>query len=187
MRARTYDFRKLDIERFAREEASVDEGLPLASLPRVVESCHVDCRHESASRELRWQAGGEMRTPRGDAAQAWVRLSARISLPLECQRCLRPVACEVEFDRWFRFARDEAQAAALDAEVEEDVLALSRSFDLLGLLEDELLLALPLVPRHAQCVAPLPAAQPLEPAADDRRPNPFDVLAALKQPPKSGH
>ncbi len=53
-----------------------------------------------------------------------------------------------------------------------------RSFDLVELIEDELLLALPLVPRHEMCTQPLESAA--DPVAFDERVNPFDVLGELK-------
>jgi uncharacterized protein len=50
------------------------------------------------------------------------------------------VDVEVTVDRSFRFVADERMAEAEDDASEEDLLALSRSFDLLGLLEPESLL-----------------------------------------------
>jgi uncharacterized protein len=91
-----------------------------------------------------------------------------------------------------RFAANESQAASEDADSDEDVLALTRSLNLRELAEDELLLALPLVPRHASCPQPLPlaagdeaAAQPpADPAGSEGpevKPHPFAALAALKR------
>jgi uncharacterized protein len=85
--------------------------------------------------------------------------------------------------RRFRFVRNEDEAARLDEESEDDVLALPARLDLQALLEDELILALPIVPRHALCPEPLPlpAAEPLDEEAP--APNPFAALAALRRPP----
>ena len=81
----------------------------------------------------------------------------------------------------------EGQAEALDAELEDDVLELQRHTDLSELVEDELLLALPLVPRHEDCPEPLPMGElgDPEPAADapPERPHPFAALAQLKKKP----
>jgi uncharacterized protein len=89
----------------------------------------------------------------------------------------------VHVDRHFRFVRDEATAAALDEEMEDEVLELPRSLDLRELVEDEMLLALPLVPRHAQCPEPLPRSfgdvDEVEEA--EQKANPFAALAALKK------
>jgi uncharacterized protein len=125
-----------------------------------------------------WQARGERRTVRGGVPQPWLHLSARTKMDLVCQRCLQPLPVEVTAQRSFLFVAGEHQAAELDAECEDDVLALTRSLDLAELVEDELLLSLPLVPRHAACPLHLPA-DPGEPLSEDR-PNPFAALAALK-------
>ena len=62
------------------------------------------------------------------------------------------------------------------------MLALSREFNLMELIEDELLMALPLVPRHEMC-----PVQPKMTVSDDDfestsgdKPNPFAVLGSLK-------
>jgi uncharacterized protein len=49
------------------------------------------------------------------------------------------------------------------------------------LLEDELLLSLPLVPMHVDCPVPLPPAVADQPA-EEGAPHPFAALAALKRP-----
>ena len=66
-------------------------------------------------------------------------------------------------------------------------MALPRSLDLRALVEDELILELPLVPRHDACPQPLPqpASDPLE-AQVEAAPNPFAKLAVLKRG-KSSH
>ena len=91
----------------------------------------------------------------------------------------RPIDTAIEVDRWFRFARSEAEAEALDAEIEEDVLALERALDLHELIEDELLLAMPLVPRHAACPLPLPLPESDVPTAEAPA-HPFAALASLR-------
>ncbi|MGS0753455.1 YceD family protein [Roseateles sp. GG27B] len=71
----------------------------------------------------------------------------------------------------------------MDADSEDDVLVLPRYLDAQELVEDELLLALPLVPRHEQCPQPLalPAAELLPDGEDaDALPHPFAALAALR-------
>jgi uncharacterized protein len=56
-------------------------------------------------------------------------------------------------------------------------------FDLLGLLEDELLMALPLVPMHDECpVLPAFSAGMVDaPESVPDKPNPFAALAQLKK------
>jgi uncharacterized protein len=90
------------------------------------------------------------------------------------------VGAEIVAQRSFLFVHGENTAAELDNDSEDDVLALTRSLDLVELIEDELLLALPLVPRHETCPQPLLAGEP-EALADDEPPHPFAALAALKR------
>jgi uncharacterized protein len=105
-----------------------------------------------------WSARGEEVPVRGGASQAWLHLCAQASLPLACQRCLGSMVEPVAIERSYQFVADEGAAEALDGEVEHEVLVLTRELDLQALLEDELLLDLPLVPRHEACAQPLPTA-----------------------------
>ena len=135
---------------------------------------------------VNWAARGEWRPLPGQAGQVWLHLKADAALPMTCQRCLAPVLVPVRVDRSFRFVADEATAAAEDDEAEEDLLVLSQDFNLAELVEDELLMALPLVPRHETCPTEVKLAvadQDFEAAngeAGAAKPNPFAVLAALQ-------
>jgi uncharacterized protein len=103
---------------------------------------------------------------------------------LECQRCLQSMQVPLHAERRIFFVAGEDAAAALDAESDDDVLALTPALDLAELIEDELLLALPLVPRHAHCPQPLPRAFAEDDPAIDPADNPFAVLASLKRGPR---
>ncbi len=112
----------------------------------------------------------------------WLHLALDLSMPLTCQRCLGPVDIALAVKQSFRFVASEEAAEAEDEEAEEDVLVLSQDFNLRELIEDELLMALPLVPRHETCPVEikLEAADPgFESALAEKR-NPFAVLANLQ-------
>jgi uncharacterized protein len=91
----------------------------------------------------------------------------------------------LEVKQWYRFVASEEIAMQQDDESEEDLLVMEPQFDLLAVLEDELLMALPLVPMHEQCPVP-PVMQSARSGADEaalalaEKPNPFAVLAQLK-------
>jgi uncharacterized protein len=140
---------------------------------------------DTAPAPVTWSAAGEQRHDAGAAAQTWLHLQAQGTVTLQCQRCLQPIAQALVVDRWFRFVDDEDEAERLDEENEEDVLAAAHGFDLHALLEDELILALPLVPRHDECPQPLPQAAADE-VLDEAAPNAFAALAALRRPPPAG-
>lgn len=132
---------------------------------------------------LAWTAVGEQRPGVDGTPEPWLHLVARASVRMVCQRCLAPATVDVGVDRWFRFVADETTAAAQDDASEEDVLALDPKPDLLQLVEDELLMALPLVPKHPVCPEPPPMN-----AGDDefeavlaQKPSAFAALAQIKR------
>ncbi len=169
---------RLNLMAFARAGEALDASEPVGGFGRLV----AEAQGPVEGLQVRWRARGELRAAPGDAPQVWLHLAAQTDVPLTCQRCLRPLDVALAIDRWFRFAADEAAAAALDDEVEEDVLVLSGEFDLRALVEDELLMALPLVPRHDACPVEvkLAAADPEFEAAGGAKPNPFAALASLR-------
>ena len=176
---------------FAAEAAALHGVWPGASLPRLAESQTPP--QDTPLSDVVWSARGERLPVAGGEAEIWLELQAQAPVWLSCQRCLQPFSEELSLTRRLRFVRGEAQAEALDAEIDDDVLALTRSLDLRELVEDELLLALPLVPRHEQCPQPLPMGAEADDAVDateghapaERR-NPFEALKALKLPKSGG-
>jgi uncharacterized protein len=179
MKPRVRDPLRLDVEAFAKESGQLDGKWPLAAFERLAESAHPEAR-PAASDDVVWRAEGEVRPVRGGQPEIWLHVEARAQMKLECQRCLQPVAAPLEARRSFRFVADEATAAEIDAESEDDVLVLTRALNLKDLVEDELILTLPLVPTHDTCPQPLSAPAANEPAVEER-PNPFAALAALKR------
>ena len=132
---------------------------------------------------LAWRADGEFRQGLGGIAQPWLHLSATAVLPMLCQRCLRPVETKVTAERSFRFVADESTAAKEDDDSEEDVMVLEHAFDLLALVEDELLMALPLVPMHDECpVAVVTSVSDVDfDQSESEKPHPFAGLGVLKR------
>ncbi len=169
---------RLDIKAFAQEGAELRGEAALRSYSRLLE----EAEGRGADAPVTWQARGEIRNPNHVVPEIWLQLRANATLPLTCQRCLGQVDVPVSVDRLFRFVSDEEMAAAQDEESEEDVLALSRSFDLVTLIEDEMLMETPLAPRHQTCPKPLKqsVADPEFESAETERENPFAVLGRLK-------
>lgn len=178
MKERGFDPARLDVAAFATQGAQIDGRWRLSKLDRLAQSAAADAPPGEGD-VVTWQVRGERRVLRGGQAQVWLHLEAHAALALECQRCLGPVPVPLEVVRSFLFVAGDAEAEQSDAELDDDVLALSRAFDLRQLIEDELLLALPLVPRHGSCPVPLPRHD-AEAPNDEPRPNPFAVLRALK-------
>ncbi len=171
-----HDPRRLHVTAFAEAGATLGGTIPLHALPRLADECPLG----NAETPVHWQAQGSIRQPAGQSKEIWLELSANVCLTLECQRCLQAMDEPLHIQRAFRFVHDEATAARLDEEMEDDVLVYSRQFDLLALLEDELIMALPFAPRHAACE---PAADLQDSNAPDEQPHPFAVLQQLKKTP----
>lgn len=173
---------RLDVAGLARVGGMIKGHVALQKYQRLMQDSgwrETDLGDEFA---VHWQAVGELRNVAGNTAQTWLHLKADANIPAVCQRCLAEVLTQLEVERSYRFVADEATASALDEACEEDLLALSREFNLLELIEDELLMALPLVPMHEIC-----PEQPKMSVIDadfeqqlQEKPNPFAALGVLK-------
>jgi uncharacterized protein len=169
---------RLDVRAFSREGATLTGEAPLAQWARLAAESEVVW----VSPPVQWQARGEAVAEVGAQDQVWLHLEVHAALPLLCQRCLSTVLTPVDVDRSFRFVADEATALALDDGEEEDLLVISREFNLIELVEDEVILAMPLVPLHGTCPEPLQMSDQAPPfdLEEEKRPHPFAALAGLK-------
>lgn len=128
-----------------------------------------------------WRAHFSTQEAVSGQPQLWLQLTFDVSLPMTCQRCLETVVLLVSSDRRFRFVDSEAVAEREDDESDEDLLVVAREFDLAALLEDEILMSLPLLPRHEVCpVTPKRSAVDVDFVDEPDKPNPFAALANLK-------
>lgn len=178
MSTRSTDPRRLDVESFAAEGSELNGHWPLRGFERLAELAMVEADSALVG-DVAWRVRGEQASVRGGSRENWVRLQGTTELSMQCQRCLLPVRVPLEVDRQIVFVHGEAAAAELDAEREEDVLALSRALDLHELLEDELLLALPLVPMHDACPVPVTMIDATDPGPETT--SPFAALESLKR------
>ncbi len=152
MKTRDPDPRRLDLADWVATGTELRGEIPLADLPRLADSAQAG--RSDFQPQVTWQARGRVEREGGATAQRWLHLQATAPIELTCQRCLQPVTVALKVDNDFRLARDEAEAERLDATIDADVLAADQAIDLHALVEDELLLALPLVPRHDDCRPP---------------------------------
>lgn len=116
----------------------------------------------------------------------FMRGHLRTDVTLECQRCLEAMQYAIDSTFALAMVRSAAEAEALPSHYEPLQLDGQPLF-LRDVIEDELLLALPIVPRHAreECGVTLndadaPADSEREDTGRDEKDNPFSVLAGLK-------
>jgi uncharacterized protein len=178
----TFKPHQLDITALAQAGTPLSGSLPLQKLERLT---HYLCGPEAdfANILLPWQVKAEVRQVLGGQPQIWLHLGCQALLPMTCQRCLEPVQTPVEFEQSYRFVATEKQAEQEDETSEEDLLVISKRFNLLELLEDELLMHLPMVPKHDTCpTSPNMSFQDADfDAALEDKPKPFAGLGVLKK------
>jgi uncharacterized protein len=162
----------LDLARAARQTYGLEGRLPVKKLPRLAAALASD----AGDVEVELTAG------RDEARRVMVTGRIDAELTLTCQRCLGPVKLAVHAEPNLAWVTSDEALAALPEEY-EPLLSEDGRVALAELVTDELLLALPLVPRHegdAACgVLPGPAAKAVEPVEEKK--NPFAELAKLKR------
>ncbi len=150
----------IDGFQFARSAGELKGELHQSDLPRLAES---QCVIEA----VRFALSGAI-DPEG---RPMLRVSVRGGVHLVCQRCLGPIEIPLQIDSELLLVRSERETAEADDDL--DRIVGDKAMDVAALIEDEILLVLPMVPRHEHCdVAPV--------AAQERRPSPFAMLGKLK-------
>lgn len=144
----------LDVFEFARTGRQAAGALRVSQLSRMLNEVPADAPERDTV--FTWQAEGstqpELQDDGSEAEQPYLRLAVHGSAWLECQRCLAPYAQAFDVDATYRLVATEAEAEEYPLDDDEtDVIVGSRQFDLVDLIEEELLLALPLVPKHEVC------------------------------------
>lgn len=105
-----------------------------------------------------------------------LRLALEGELMLACQRCMGGLKHRVDsVSRLVIVSGEEMMPAPDDEQDDEDFLVADPRFDVVALIEDEILLGLPMAPLHdtAECGANAVAAT-------EKRESPFKVLQGLK-------
>lgn len=163
-------FPLIDGFEFAAAGGSIRGAWPVSVFPRL----RGELQDDSGSVEYGLQGSRDFH------GRAQLELHARARLKLTCQRCLGAVECTLEPRSTLLLAATQAEidAEPITPEMPERVVA-HREMAVRDLVEDELLLALPIAPRHENCAAQGKAA----PAG---RQKPFATLRGMLRG-KSGH
>ncbi len=159
----------VDAFEFARQKEHREGQIKVADLARVSKES------KNAAGVLNWSLSGGV----GKFGHPQLTLSVKVGVQPVCQRCLSPFDLVIASESVLILARDEAEADKIEEMLNDDeldVIVGSREMNLLDLIEDEALLALPLSPRHAVC----PDASKLENLKADK-PSPFAILKDLKR------
>lgn len=102
------------------------------------------------------------------------------AIELMCQRCMTPLKFAVESESVLILAKTDERADEIDALLADDtvdVIVGSKTLNIMELIEDEALLAIPLAPKHDVC----PENASLDDLMGTKKVSPFAVLKGLKQ------
>jgi len=152
---------------FAREGRVLQGTLAISSLERLQDMLAV------GSGEVTFRIEGL----KGERGQSLLRLEVGGIIPLACQRCLEAIHFQLDVDSLLELIPADAELSQEELEDDtRDFLPVAGELDVAELVEDEVLLALPVAPRHERCG--LPGA-----ADAGERINPFAALHGLKGKP----
>lgn len=160
---------QVDVWRMVAARREFEGRIPLASMSRLRDSLlqpegEVACRIAFGTDALK---------------VAFVELRIEVALPLQCQSSLRRFLLPVRLEQRLGLVRDEADEAALPPDYEALLVPADGMLKPAELVEDELILALPVVP-----VAPdaEPVARDFAPSDEETaQANPFAALAGWKK------
>ena len=154
----------IDSLEFAREGGRLEGDVPVVAFPRLVDVLVDD------NGSLHWELAGK----RDDGGRHTLTLRLQGNLSLRCQRCLETVAWPVDLESRLLLVPPGGEWPDDDlADDRSDAIEADRALALLPLVEEEVLLALPIAPRHEDCRPPA--------ALDEREPSPFAVLAKFRK------
>jgi uncharacterized protein len=161
-------------EELARQQKKTEGELALSSLPRLREALQAlgvaDAAALSALR-VHYQLQGLPPRFFSETALPMLSLTLQSDLPLVCQRCFAPLPQALDLQFEFALCDDPPEALLEDEQV--DWLEEDGETTIESLVEDELLMALPIAVMHEEaCVS-------LQQSAGEK-PNPFAALKQLK-------
>lgn len=166
----------IDTFALARAGAQSQGDVSLSRFERLLEGLP----EQAEGSRVAWTISGES----DSSERMFLRLRVQGVVKMTCQRCMGPLDHAVQVDSRLEIVQSESDLAdendadaALDDDAPDQIVG-SHRFDILELIEDELIMAVPYVPRHDVCVT-LPGQQDGD--VQDARPSPFAALAGLKK------
>lgn len=132
-----------ELKELAASGARLGMRLGIEQLPRLAELLEV----EQPSETGRALVCADVGFATGTEGFPQLTISARGNLSLRCQRCLRPVAWPLRLTTSLTVLRGDEQAEQL-AEPFDSIVMAADGLALDGMIEDEILTALPMAPLH---------------------------------------
>lgn len=154
---------------FAQQGRRLQGEIAVANMDRLQEHLHSNCG------SLHYALLGKI----GDNGKPYLVCTIQGELTLKCQRCLGALALKLEIASTLELVKDADEFLPVEGEEDSvDAIPMNVAMDVLALMEEEVLLNLPIAPLH-----PLASCR----AASYRQQlglgeaHPFDVLKKLKK------
>jgi len=160
----------LDLWRMVAGRRIVEGCVPLSALPRLAGLLF--------ERESEGEVAFSLGFDRDALGIAYAELALETILPLQCQRSLQRFGFPVKLHQRLGLIRKEEDEAGLPPGYEPLLVPENGEVRALDLIEDELILVIPVVPVDPDSTQVAPPLTGIEP---EERPHPFAALAALKQ------
>jgi uncharacterized protein len=168
---------RIDPLHLADHHVRLSGQLPLARFRRLCEALCGDAGTVAIEAEF----------GRDESGQRVLHLSARAPVEFTCQRCMMPMASVLVVDETLGIVQSDAEADRLGGRYEPLMVdpAERGRMSLADMVEDEMLLQVPMIPRHdgdRSCQPAAPSDRDKDKEGQPaRRENPFAVLKALKE------
>lgn len=151
---------------FARKSLEIRDTIAHSDLQRAKDLLTQE------SETLNWRLSGEISADK--KARLHLTLTGNVGVP--CQRCLGPMLVALNVSSEFILVKDESEIPPEEDDVEDhDYLVAEAEMNVLQLVEDEILLALPYAPKHEIKDCAVKAE-----VNELKAPNPFAALRDFK-------
>lgn len=155
----------LDCLEFARGGGVLERSVGLDELPRLADLLVTTAGFLSV----------RLAGFRDDQGKSWLQVDVAGEPVLCCQRCLGGVKFPLAISSRLQLMAPGEEWPDDDlADDSTDAIEAEKALAVLSLIEEEVLLALPIAPRHEQCESPSGTAA-------EHGPSPFAALSALKK------
>lgn len=154
----------IDSENFSRKGGSLTRSVAVADLPRLLGGL------ASSQGTLQYSLEGVL----SDRGKPCLHLLVSGTVQLVCQRCLELLDHPVQVDSLLELIANETDLSQEELEDDSrDFIPADKEQDVEDLVEDEVILSLPIAPRHEACALP-------QGGDVSGKVLPFAALAALK-------
>ena len=164
---------EIDPFRLAQNGLKLEGKLPVSTMKRLTESLSDNEGEVSVSMDFDIDETG----------LPYMHGRFHSKLSLICERCMAPMSIELDVECFLAILKNERKIDELADMYDPWIIENSDPVRLSSVVEDELILSLPLVPRHENACLPKEAwfrGDDVDDSVQEKKVSPFDVLASFK-------